>query len=109
MPKTIPPEQIQMIRKNSGKKSIRELAFKMGLSIATVKRYYLEEKKEEVVEVKKPVFKDDWVYPDDDDEEEERERIARPAAEYTQSPSPYGIANQLMGIKLTKRCYFDPK
>jgi len=104
MPK-ITPEQIAIIRKNSGVKTKRELAFIMGLSIATVGKFYLKTKPEPKVEKKKP-FKEDFEYPDDDDDDE-YVPIKRPKAVYDQSPSPYGIANDLMKIKLTKRCFFD--
>lgn len=106
MPKHITPEQIALIRKKSGVLTPKQLAFKMGLSVTTVKRYYKMSDKEEVT-VNKRVYKEDFVYPDDD-VDDFRKPIKRPAAVYDQSPSPYGIANKLLGIKLTTRCYFKP-
>jgi DNA-binding transcriptional regulator YhcF (GntR family) len=107
MPKHITSEQIALIRKKSDTLSPKELAFKMGLSVTTVKRYHKKAEKEVAVVSKR--VKDDFVYPDDEDDYTFRKKaFVRPLAVYDQSPSPYGIANKLLGIKLTTRCYFKP-
>jgi hypothetical protein len=106
MPNHITPEQIALIRKKSDTLTPKQLAFKMGLSVTTVKRYHKKADKEVAVVSKR--VKDDFVYPEDeeDDYKFKRKVFKRPPAIYDQSPSPYGLANKLLGIKLTTRCYF---
>lgn len=106
MSNKVTPEQIALIRKNSGLKSKRYLAFSMGLSISTVSKYYAGEDPATTVFPRR-AHKEDFVYPDAL-REHKKTSFKRPPAEYDQSPSPYGIANKLMGVKLTTRCYFNP-
>lgn len=113
--KKLTAEQVSFIRTQHTKITIAEMCDKLNLSYPTIKgfcdRYGLKPVKEhELKKIKRKFNSDELWYQKKKiigfRPEPASRPFERPKTEYTNSPSPYGIADELFNRKLTKQCKY---